>query len=405
MRLRQPPTRPSSVNDQSDGPSAPVEQLCYTNPGPSPATYSLEIAQYSVAGDPQLDLYYVGGSSLTYATTESVTEPASSPAALAVGAACWQTGQLEDYSSVGPTIDGRPKPDLTAPDSVSTVTYGPAGTSAASPHVAGAAALLWQQQPSLTVGELTAALEERAEANQDTEAGSAGTEDPETGHGPLALGLVNSLGTIAFDFGGTTSLTDGAAVQRFAGASPFWSADGTRFVSAGGGGLTISTADGDFVTSVPDTAGDAEPSFSPLGNELVAYQPSPAAIVSARLRVGPRGDAGSRRPDPYPDPQWAPDNSKIAYLKTTAGATDVWTMNPKRLRASMAVRSPGRPRLEQLAFVVRPAHMRSGSSTRMEPARMRSRRPVLLLCRRRSALRGRRMGRRSCSSRTARRSS
>ena len=64
--------------------------------------------------------------SLTYATTESVTEPASSPAALAVGAACWQTGQLEDYSSLGPTIDGRPKPDLTAPDSVSTVTYGAA---------------------------------------------------------------------------------------------------------------------------------------------------------------------------------------------------------------------------------------------------------------------------------------
>ncbi len=116
----------SSVNDQADGPAAPVEELCYTNPNVSPTTYSIYIQRYSAAGDEQLDLFYLGADTLSFPVTESVNEPASSPAALAVGAACWQTGQLENYSSLGPTIDGRTKPDLIAPDSVSTTTYGAA---------------------------------------------------------------------------------------------------------------------------------------------------------------------------------------------------------------------------------------------------------------------------------------
>ena len=52
-----------------------------------------------------------------------------------------------------------------------------------------------------------------------------------------------------------------------------------------------------------------------------------AAIVKVNVFSGLATTLVSS-PDPFPDPQWAPDNSKIAYLKTTAGATDVWTMNP-----------------------------------------------------------------------------
>ena len=75
---------------------------------------------------------------------------------MAVGALCWQSRQLEPYSSQGPTIDGRIKPDIVGHDSVSSATYGTfnggcpsafAGTSASSPEVAGAAALVKQAYP------------------------------------------------------------------------------------------------------------------------------------------------------------------------------------------------------------------------------------------------------------------
>jgi hypothetical protein len=72
---------------------------------------------------------------------------------ISVAAVCPFNGQIREYSSEGPTADGRLKPDITAFDGVSTFTYDPAstcnggflGTSASAPHIAGALALLIQR--------------------------------------------------------------------------------------------------------------------------------------------------------------------------------------------------------------------------------------------------------------------
>ena len=73
-------------------------------------------------------MYVLGPDVEPFNTLANMTEPASSPAVVAVGAACWDgSQQYEQYSSMGPTADGRPKPELTAPDSVATATYGHSG--------------------------------------------------------------------------------------------------------------------------------------------------------------------------------------------------------------------------------------------------------------------------------------
>jgi len=69
---------------------------------------------------------------------------------------------VASYSSQGPTVDGRNKPEISAPTSVQTSLSSFAGTSAAAPHAAGAAGLLWAQNPGLSLTDLRSALENKA---------------------------------------------------------------------------------------------------------------------------------------------------------------------------------------------------------------------------------------------------
>ena len=96
----------------------------------------------------------------------SIASPGSAPEAITVAAAT-KGGAIADFSSGGPTpYSLRLKPDVSAPG-VSILSSVPAhlgswrfldGTSMASPHVAGAAALLRQRHPSWTVAQIKSAL-------------------------------------------------------------------------------------------------------------------------------------------------------------------------------------------------------------------------------------------------------
>jgi len=94
--------------------------------------------------------------------------PADADSALAVGGLDPETGLHLAFSSVGPTADRRPKPNLSAFGIVlSTMPNGGyqrlEGTSFAAPLVSGLAACLWQQRRQLTAMQLFAALEKSAE--------------------------------------------------------------------------------------------------------------------------------------------------------------------------------------------------------------------------------------------------
>jgi subtilisin family serine protease len=150
--------------------------------------------------------YFLGvsGFPLMATSTGSIGEPADSANVLAVGAidhAKWNSNTvIEEYSSQGPTNDwaGRPariKPDISGPDAVTTFAYAKyqpgdlspfSGTSAAAPHVAGAAALVKSFHPNKTPAELQAFLESWA-----MDQGAAG-KDNVFGAGKLRLALSNS---------------------------------------------------------------------------------------------------------------------------------------------------------------------------------------------------------------------
>ena len=137
-------------------------------------------------------------------SSRSISEPSDAEGVVAVGAirsSRYIYGPQEYYSSQGPTMDGRIKPDIMGPTGVKTYAYGSQdfhGTSAAAPHVAGAAALILSANPELTVSELRNKL---FEATIDM--GSPG-KDNIYGHGRLDLSQISITSSVfqAGDFDG-----------------------------------------------------------------------------------------------------------------------------------------------------------------------------------------------------------
>lgn len=109
--------------------------------------------------------FFMRDGQIEYYTPEySVTTPGDARRSLTVGAVNWSDDVLEDYSSQGPTNDGRLKPEIAAPSGVSSAAYGTTwiGTSASAPHVSGAAALVLQVYPNFTPDQVSEFLRSRA---------------------------------------------------------------------------------------------------------------------------------------------------------------------------------------------------------------------------------------------------
>ena len=151
----------SSTKTQA-GTEEPTEFINYT--AAESGTYRIRIQKASGTAR-RLELFSIYQDLSPHVISSSMPAPANAAEALTVGAISWSrytTGPIEEYSSRGPTNDGRRKPDLVAPDNVSTgVTpyYSPfQGTSAAAPHVAGAAALILSRNPGLDLNGLRSEL-------------------------------------------------------------------------------------------------------------------------------------------------------------------------------------------------------------------------------------------------------
>ena len=115
----------ASTNLQT-GSQQPTEALCYENTTGLSQDFLIAIGRYKATTAPRFDLFVDQPAELQYLTSAtSLADPATSPSAMAVAANCWQSDSVEPFSSRGPTIDGRTKPDITGPDQVSTATFGP----------------------------------------------------------------------------------------------------------------------------------------------------------------------------------------------------------------------------------------------------------------------------------------
>ena len=169
----------------------PFEIIIATYTGVTETEVCLVVRQFSGSTPDWLQVKVGGVGSIAYYTENgSIGNPAESanPAMLAVGAAhYWDTHTIAEYSSRGPTPDDRVKPDIVGTACGETASYEHylrdgnscwfAGTSQASPHVAGMAALVRQRFPGYTPAQVADYLKDHARQRE--------TPDPNNtwGHG------------------------------------------------------------------------------------------------------------------------------------------------------------------------------------------------------------------------------
>jgi subtilisin family serine protease len=217
----------SAVTQKGDSPPSET-LLAYIEEA---GVYSLRIqrmfADASMANDHfKLFLPEVDIESSLQVPERSLTIPAESPGAFTIGAVrgssveypelpILQVDEIEEFSSRGPSVAGLVKPDLVGPNVVRTAVaeLNPfIGTSAAAPHVAGAAALLLSEDSTRSAGTLADMLKRLAVTDRlARDPSGRAIPDNTYGHGRVCLRVgVDSTPpviSISFPRNGTT-ITD-----------------------------------------------------------------------------------------------------------------------------------------------------------------------------------------------------
>jgi subtilisin family serine protease len=179
---------------------------CPASEGCVPATLQAGVEAQRAAG-----IMFVAAAGNSGSSCSTVNEPPSHyDASYTVGAYSASTGTIASFSSRGPvTVDGsnRLKPDISAPGvSVRSAVLGDAygsmsGTSMATPHVAGAIALLWSAHPELRndIPRTEEVLNQTAVDVSSTSCSSAGVPNNVYGWGRLDIKAAVDLGPLAVD--------------------------------------------------------------------------------------------------------------------------------------------------------------------------------------------------------------
>ena len=194
-----------SVNLQ-DGDDDPMEWVRFVNSYDTPREYTVRVVQ-AAADDAMLEIYILplsGRSIIVDPNTpgDSVFGQQAMTNALTIGAAAPDPENItvQSYSSRGPVSikypnqEKREKPDIVGPDHITVLTGAMqqavfTGTSAAAPHIAGLAALIWSANPSLQDEEVRNIILDAARGTPPVHNWS-----PDTGYGmPSAENLTEEL--------------------------------------------------------------------------------------------------------------------------------------------------------------------------------------------------------------------
>ena len=307
-------------------------------------TYLIAVRAVGATRPVKVEIFTKNSELELFTPLNSVATPGDARGAFTVGATNVRNGTLETFSAQGPTADERVKPDLTGPDRVTTAAYtkqNPSdpsfpGTSAATPHVAGAAAIILGAQPNATPDQiqqyLTSQADDIEDPGVDNKSGAGdlrlGTPPGQQGTGPSASPSPRTSARPSAN--PTTPPTTGAGKIA---VSPGTGASGTRFVFRGTGfpagtslpavinnsedkaivrGTVDVASDGTFATGY-DSIGDAAGTYT-----LLVGNSAGAVLGSVQYTVG-SGAGASTAPSARPStaPTAVPSTAPSARPSTS----------------------------------------------------------------------------------------